>query len=481
MSLFGPPNVEKLKEKHNIPGLLKALEYHKDPQIVRAAAVALGQLGANETLAALAALADNPNPAIREGVFWSLGKLGDPNALDLLLAALDDPDESARKAALQGLALLGHPDAIAPLVKLLKSCDNDARSGEVAQALGQLGKTLEPAERQTRIVEPIAPLLLARNKQTRADAAQALDTMGWQPDQSTTAAAYWLAKDQWERCLKLGELAAPPLITTLKDDNIESRQRAFQALVNLGKPGTPALVEALNDNDTEIRQAAFAALTRIGPPARDALLIGLTNENDRVRLMAVKAIAQLNDPETVIPLIALFRDIDWTIRGEAYKAIVKTGKAALKPLTEALHHENEEIQWGAAGTLEALGWKPADDELGAVYWMVKGEWHRCSEIGAPAVRPLIGKIDHWDDTVCRDAIGALTQIGAPAVEPLIATLKAETPRARKNAAVALGMIGNERAEAPLMELLSERDKEVSKAASEAISAIQTGEVWRGSS
>lgn len=479
MSLFGPPNVEKLKEKHNISGLIKALDYQKEAHVVRAAAIALGQLGAHEALGALTALAATPEPTIREGALWSLGQLGDPRTLTVLLAALNDPEDSVCKAAVAALGMLGQPDAIEPLLQTLSQ--RNTLSGEVLLTLGQLGKPLEPAERQARIVEPIAPLLMAHDRHLRAAAAQSLDTMGWQPDQSAPAAAYWLAKEQWDRCVAMGAPAAPILIATLKDDNIETRQRAFQALLTLGEAGAPALVAALNDDDPELRQAAFAALTRIGLPARDALIAALGSEHDRVRMAAVKALAPLNDPAMIIPLIALFRDIDWTIRGEAYKAIVKTGKAALKPLTEALYHKSEEIQWGAAGTLETLGWKPAADELGAAYWIAKSEWHRCAEIGAPAVLPLIGKLDHWDNTVCRDVIGALTQIGAPAVLPLVAALKHESPRVRTNAAVALGMIGDERAEVPLMELLSERDKEVSKAASEAISAIQTGEVWRGSS
>ncbi|NJN65306.1 MAG: HEAT repeat domain-containing protein [Chloroflexaceae bacterium] len=113
--------------------------------------------------------------------------------------------------------------------------------------------------------------------------------------------------------------------------------------------------------------------------------------------------------------------------------------------------------------------------------MVKGEWHRCVDIGAPAIPPLIARLTHWDATVRREAMGSLVRLGSLSVEPLIAALTSDHPHVRKYAATALGMIGDKRGEQPLMRLLSDRDREVSKVASEAISAIQTGEMWRGSS
>ena len=44
MPLFGPPSVEKLKGTRDVAALIKALA-HKDAQIRRGAATALGELG----------------------------------------------------------------------------------------------------------------------------------------------------------------------------------------------------------------------------------------------------------------------------------------------------------------------------------------------------------------------------------------------------------------------------------------------------
>ena len=45
MPLFGPPNIEKLRAKGNVKGLIKALGYQKDADVRRNAVEALGGIG----------------------------------------------------------------------------------------------------------------------------------------------------------------------------------------------------------------------------------------------------------------------------------------------------------------------------------------------------------------------------------------------------------------------------------------------------
>ena len=80
MPLFGPPNVEKLKAKRDVKGLIKALGYQKDGHVRNAAAGVLGQIG-------------------------------DTRAVELLIAALKDRDSNVREAAAGALEALGwQPD-----------------------------------------------------------------------------------------------------------------------------------------------------------------------------------------------------------------------------------------------------------------------------------------------------------------------------------------------------------------------------------
>lgn len=89
MDFFGPPNVEKMKRKRNIKGLIKALGYEKEIRIRRDAAEALGEIG-------------------------------DPRALEPLIAALRDKDKSLTLVAAEALGQIGDPRAIEPLISIFK-------------------------------------------------------------------------------------------------------------------------------------------------------------------------------------------------------------------------------------------------------------------------------------------------------------------------------------------------------------------------
>src|SRR5664280_1497750 len=68
MGLFGPPNVEKMKAKRDVKGLIKALGYQK-------------------------------NSCVRKSAVDALGQIGDARAVEPLSAALKDSDSGVQKAA----------------------------------------------------------------------------------------------------------------------------------------------------------------------------------------------------------------------------------------------------------------------------------------------------------------------------------------------------------------------------------------------
>lgn len=53
MGLFGPPNVEKLKESRKVKKIIKLLSYYKDKKVRRKAFQALGEIADSEALEAL--------------------------------------------------------------------------------------------------------------------------------------------------------------------------------------------------------------------------------------------------------------------------------------------------------------------------------------------------------------------------------------------------------------------------------------------
>lgn len=79
----------------------------------------------------------------------------------------------------------------------------------------------------------------------------------------------------------------------------------------------------------------------------------------------------------------------------------------------ALKDDNCCVRAAAAGALEKLGWRPGQDEIGVAYWIGKGEWDKCVELGALAVEPLVAAIKNWRDHDERKAAAgrAIDQIG----------------------------------------------------------------------
>ena len=101
MFLFGPPNVEKMKARRDVNGLIKALRYRKDKGVRQAAAEALVKIGAPAVEPLIAALKDE-SFSVRQAAAEALGKIGAP-AVEPLIAALKDQNSWARAAAAQAL------------------------------------------------------------------------------------------------------------------------------------------------------------------------------------------------------------------------------------------------------------------------------------------------------------------------------------------------------------------------------------------
>ena len=76
MGLFGPPNVEKLKAKRDVKGLIKALNYKKYSNIRWSAANALGQIGDAQAVEALVAALNDKQWSVQEAAVKVLDSLG---------------------------------------------------------------------------------------------------------------------------------------------------------------------------------------------------------------------------------------------------------------------------------------------------------------------------------------------------------------------------------------------------------------------
>jgi HEAT repeat protein len=170
----------------------------------------------------------------------------------------------------------------------------------------------------------------------RKSAAKSLDTLGWTPGRDEAAAAYWIAKGQWDKCDPIGEPAVAPLIRALNDADSDVRSNAADVLGKIGGfRAVRTLIRALNDADLNVCRRAADALGRIGEPAVEPLIKAL-NDSDiqRVRVNAADALATIgdnfvssDDNRTAGLLLRVLKDSSFSVKREAAKALGKLSHA----------------------------------------------------------------------------------------------------------------------------------------------------------
>jgi HEAT repeat protein len=356
-----------------VEALLIIAVRHKDWRVGEAAVSALSQIGDTRAVEALLiiavkaillkeqatkALVQIGMPAIgrlslalkdkdadvRQVAAKVLGEIGNTRAVEPLIFALKDSDSAVRIVAIQSLGKIGDAHAVQPLIDALKD--------EVANVRRAATNALVRID-AARVVEPLIAALKDKDKEVRRVAAQSLGEIG-------------------------NTRAVKPLITTLKDPDKEVRRAAAQSLGKIGDArAVEPLIAALKDKDTNplwaelegkrtsVRLLAARALSRIGTPAVEALIVALKDNDSDVRILAAKTLGEIGDAR------------------------------AVQPLLSALMDENAARQT-IADALDKLGWKPGKTAEGAVYWIARGKWDRCVQIGAPAVEPLIAALKEWD-------------------------------------------------------------------------------------
>lgn len=375
---LGKPNVEKMKEKRDVKGLIKALSYREDYYVIWQAIGALGEIRDNRAVEPLRGLLYSSDEDIRKVATWALGAIGDNRAVESLIKALNDSKPDVRKVAAWSLGTIKDTRAIEPLIKALN--DYDEIRKVAIWALGNIGM---PA------VESLKGALSSYDTGVRERAAKALEDIGWRPGIDRIAAQYWIAMQKWDKCVEIGTLATEPLIRALEDPQLN------------------------------------------------------------IRMGAIEALAKIGDTCAVEPLINKLRD-------------------------------SARIEYAYA--LEKLGWKPGKDETAAQYWIAKGNFNNCVEIGIPALNPLIKYLNYctYSNDKVQTVIETLVKIGPDAVDHLIQQAL-DNPAytyidskcfIRFKSIEALGKIGDKLAVVPLITVLNHDVNEICcKAAAEALGTM----------
>lgn len=283
MPLFGPPNVDKLREKGNLGGLIAALGYGKDPNVRKKAADRIGSLWTEVT---------EPLRKFIRPEFEQLGLQKPPEweiqwnslvaafapAVRALCATLRDPDNWVRLAAVYSLGEIGSggPQSVEPLCGALKDEHPGVRRA-AASALGDI--------HDEKAVGPLMATLTDEHEeqQVRETASDAVIKIVAFPIVEPSA------------IVKL-------LITALKNPAVLVRKTAVRGLGRISDPRTvEPLVECLTDIEPDVRLAAIHGLGWKGDPrAIVPLRAALKNSDEQVGRDIAQALSTAGDSEHLV-------------------------------------------------------------------------------------------------------------------------------------------------------------------------------------
>ena len=328
------PDVEKLKAKKDVKGLIKALHYKKDYKVRWRAAEALGEIGDARAVEPLIAVSlQDENAGVRWGAAEALGKIGDARAIKSLMGALKDKD--VREEAIRALRRIGDVRAVKPLLNetewiyyliATEKWDEVVKIGKPAvellidalkdrywnvrvcavKALGDIG--------DARAVEPLIVILKRKyeDRDVREEAIRALGRIG-----DLRAVKPLLNETEWMSYL----------ITIEKWDE----------LVKIGKPAVKPLIGVSEHEDTDVRACAAETLGKIGDVrAIEPLIAALKDRYWNVRVCAAKALGEIGDTRAVKPLMAALKDENMDVHKAAEKAILRIHEPAVKSVIDAI-------------------------------------------------------------------------------------------------------------------------------------------------
>ncbi|MFA4843162.1 MAG: HEAT repeat domain-containing protein, partial [Candidatus Omnitrophota bacterium] len=332
-----------------IPGLIKALG-HENVFIRGHSAQAISFIAGTDpdedlilAVPPLILMAEDKHPFARTAAVMALASLtsiGGKEVFQALMRASDDKDPTVASIATGGWG----EDVARGLEKsgsLVEGGTVSVRfSSDAAERLYKLKqallKTFDPS-----VIPVLVEGLSDEYRSIRSLAADALARIaGEHPDANFTP-------------------AVEPLVRNLKDEDMNARRAAVQALGKIGALEAVApLAEVLQADEARVvRQAVVVALGQIkSPQAVDALIQALKDESPYVREEAARALGEIGDKRATKPLIKVLQDEDPDVREAACEALGKIGDSrAIEPLAAALEDEFPTVHQAARRALNMLG------------------------------------------------------------------------------------------------------------------------------
>ena len=350
MPLFGPPDVEKLKTKRDINGLLHALEEKNSWSIPGNAEKALLELVGPGDLPALLKALQHKHPRVRGVAARCLGKTRQAEALEPLLRAFkEDEDDKVRQAAIEALGQLGDRRAVSQLISALEEAmiSRGFIPTDLLIALGALG--------DPQAVDVLcAALELAVRRPARggipdpspARAIEALEQVGGSKHPRAIEALTlvvnqgdnpFLRSKAQSMLEKIKPQPEKPAVQASKPAGSGEKKTAQKPKAGSSEE-LLQLVDGITSADFAARLKAAEALGK-HPQKKKAVsfLVVYVREHPRweVRISAAHALGEIGDPSAAQDLVALYTEAVGT---HAYEVTSK-------------------LPW-IVGALDKLGWRP---------------------------------------------------------------------------------------------------------------------------
>ncbi len=331
----------KLGDERAVPALADALR-DSDEYVRKSAVMALRRIGGPRAMEAMrTALADRSEQVCLQAV-KGLGELRDAGAVEGLLKVLVRRERSLVSAATEALSRIG-PEAVLPLMEAFKDRYLRRRIG------AQLWRIL--TDMGPRAIDPLLQALGDDNYYVRLSALTILGRVG---DRRVVGPilGIFLADPRLQETIvgALGRLEERGALTVPTGDReVLLPTEAVQAFSQGDRDAVIAQLGAAMDNPSvKVRRFALKALyALLGEASFDYLLRYLADEDPDVKRLSIRLLSKLRDKRVIEPLV----DILLKDAGQVEEAIWN----ALKVLTNL--HEYEELRKRVAR--EKAGPRPA--------------------------------------------------------------------------------------------------------------------------
>ncbi len=198
MGIFSrKPNIEKLKAKRDVEGLISALNYRRDHDVRIEAAIALGEIRDERAVEPLIEALKADWILVAKAA-WALGEIGDVRAVEPLIPALEGELSTEATLPAKGALIKIGGAAVTGLIQALKNEDSNVRE-RAAEVLGEIG--------DKRAVEPLAEALQDWDPAVSGAAAEALEGIG-EPAVESLFQALENPNTEWEALKVLRNMRA---------------------------------------------------------------------------------------------------------------------------------------------------------------------------------------------------------------------------------------------------------------------------------